>query len=477
MMDESVELQPLKAAYRIVPAPPAPVGRTAGAGTNGISGRTEKVYFGSEGFGLALVGLFEGAAAGMANEHTRRDAEKFVSAFRAFASRGEGVSRVDSALVAGFREYLADRGHTSSYIAKRLQNFRSLYRRLSREGRVEAAPAGSFDIVGSDHPAGNRSARKSAGVGDLLAALGRLARARIVDPRLAASRDALVGAILSGGSVEGVDAARLSADAPLLLRGCGLRSAAEFGPRLAAELWIRAARECGVSAREIAAVCPLVPDGFAESLMRADASGVDRTAVLRRVSAAVLGDEPAWYALRLRPGNGSEDVRRLLAADDRLADVAPYAPVERLVARRGKRLRAIVVDRIRRVMFLYAAPAVMPLAARAVAPAASVYRQTRAADSPFARIPRWEMANFRILLDNASMADDMELVDAAERAAFRPGADVEVTDGPFAGYRGRVVSLGGDRRHLSVAITSDFGLRVTASIPDLFLRPIQSLVI
>ncbi|MCM1070757.1 MAG: phage integrase SAM-like domain-containing protein [[Clostridium] fimetarium] len=466
-MDESVELQSVTAAEDISPANPAPEEITAGAGNECICGTRQKVYFGPNTFGMALAGLFEELSRGFANENTRRDAEKFVAAFKAFAARG--ICRIDAELVTEFRIYLADRGHTASYIAKRMQNFRSLYRRLAREGRVEEAPAGSFDIVGSDHPAGNREARKcAADGGEVAASLGRLARMTINDAGLAASRDNLIAAVLSAGRV---DSEGLEAAAPILLRSCGLSADRAFSAELAVELWIRAARECGVPAREIAAVCGEVPEGFGEGQLAGnDTSEIDCDAVLRRVSSAVLGDEPAWYALRLRPGSDSAAVRGLLASDARLSGVKPYAPVEQLMVRRGKRLKSTVVARIRNVMFLEATPALIPVAAVAISSAATVYRQSRQADAPFARIPADEMRNFRILLDGAA-DDDLELIDGTECAELPAGTDVEVTDGPFAGYRGRV-SSSGTRRHLTVSLTSDFGLRVTATIPDLFLRPI-----
>lgn len=236
---------------------------------------------------------------------------------------------------------------------------------------------------------------------------------------------------------------------------------------MATELWIRAARECGIPASAIAAVCPNVPEGFAEHSVDGRAAETDRDKVLRKVAAAILGNAPAWYAVRIHPGNDSETVRRLLAADPRLADIRPFAPVERLMVRHGKRLKATIVERIRRVMFLEAEPALIADAAKAIAPAASVYRQSRAANAPFARIPRREMDNFRILLD-AATADDLDLVDTSD---LSEGTPVEVTDGPFAGYRGLIHSRG-TRRLLTVALTSDFGLRVTATIPAPYLRNI-----
>lgn len=465
-MDESFELQPLTATEDISPANPAPEDTIAGAGNECLYGTHGKVYFGSEGFGKALTGLFEELSSGFSNENTRRDAEKFVAAFKAFASRG--ICRIDAELVAEFRIYLADRGHTASYIAKRMQNFRSLYRRLAKEGRVEEAPSGTFDIVGSEHPAGNRAARKCASDGgDVVESLGRLARMTINDAGLAASRDELIAAVLSAGRV---NTDGLAAAAPILLRSCGLSADRAFSEELAVELWIRTARQCGIPAREIAAVCGSVPEGFGESQLDGnDASSVDPDAVLRRVRSAVLGDEPAWYALRLRPGSDPAEVRKLLATDARLSGIKPYAPVEQLIVRRGKRLKATVVARIRNVMFLEATPALIPVAAVAISSAATVYRQSRQVDAPFARIPSDQMRNFRILIDGAA-EDDLELIDGTDCAGLPAGTEVEVTDGPFAGYRGRV-SSSGTRRRLTVSLTSDFGLRVTATIPDHFLRP------
>ena len=119
-------------------------------------------------------------------------------------------------------------------------------------------------------------------------------------------------------------------------------------------------------------------------------------------------------------------------------------------------------------MFLRVEPALIVEAAKAIAPAASVYRQTRAPGAPFARIPRREMENFRILLGEAP--DDIEVTD--NTTGFSEGTMVEITGGPFAGYRGRVITSG-TRRLLTVALTSDFGLRVTASIPDPYLQVIK----
>lgn len=252
------------------------------------------------------------------------------------------------------------------------------------------------------------------------------------------------------------------------MRSCSL-DAESFGTSIATELWIRAARECGIPASAIAAVCPDVPEGFAEHSVDGHAADADRDKVLRTVATAILGNDPAWYAVRIHPGNDSETVSGLLAADPRLAAVRPFAPVERLMVRHGKRLKATVVERIRRVMFLEAEPAQIAAAAKAIAPAASVYRQTRAANAPFSRIPRREMDNFRILLD-AATADDLDLVDTSSDPTHLPeGTPVEVTDGPFAGYRGLIHSRG-TRRLLTVALTSDFGLRVTATIPAPYLQ-------
>ncbi len=254
------------------------------------------------------------------------------------------------------------------------------------------------------------------------------------------------------------------------MRSCGVIGGFGGLPSLA-ELWIRAARECGMSATEIAAVCENIPEGFGESSVSAVSDTIDRDAVLRRVESAILGNEPAWYALRIRKGSDSETVRRLIAADSRLAAVRPFAPTERLMVRRGKRMKPTLVDRIRRVMFLETAPALISDVAAAIAPAANIYRQSAAADAPFARIPRREMDNFRILLDGAA-AEEIELADSDELAALPAGTEVEVADGPFAGYRGRIRTRGG-RHLLTVALTSDFGILVTATIPAPFLRKME----
>lgn len=434
---------------------------------------TEKVYFPSEKTDMALSSLFEKRVTEIANENTRRDAEKFVSAFRAFVTaKGLAPCRVDAGLVSGFRDFLADRGHTASYIAKRMQNFRSLYRKLAKEGRAEEVPAGCFDIVTSSHPAGNQAARICSAAEPVVPALGRLAHMRINDPSLAASRDTLLAAVLSAGAANaaGENRGGSASDFKLLMRSIGL-ACESFGPTLPAELWIRAARECGISARDITAACASVPDGFGEGFLPDTASGIDRDTVLRKVAAAVLGTEPAWYALRIHRGSDSETVKRLIAATPELRSVRPFAPMEKLMVRRGRRLRSTVVERIRKVMFVEADPALMPETAKAIATAASVYRQSRAADAPFARIPRREMDNFRILLDNAA-AEEIDLIDSAE-TAFSEGTPVEVTDGPFAGYRGRVSSRG-NHLLLTVSLTSDFGLLVSAAIPAPYLRDINN---
>ena len=347
-----------------------------------------------------------------------------------------------------------------------------MYRRLEKEGRVPQSAPGCFDIVSSAHPSGNPSARKTNCKEGVLPALGRLARMRINDSALAAARDRLLRSILSGGSGEAAETHRggLIPEYQLLLRSSGL-DAESFGASMATELWIRAARECGIPASAIAAVCPDVPEGFAEHSVDGRAAETDRDKVLCRVAAAILGNAPAWYAVRIHPGNDSETVRGMLAADPHLADIRPFAPVERLMVRHGKRLKATIVERIRRVMFLEAEPALIADAAKAIAPAASVYRQSRAANVPFARIPRREMDNFRILLD-ATAADDLDLVDTSDLTHLPEGTPVEVTDGPFAGYRGLIHSRGA-RCLLTVALTSDFGLRVTATIPAPYLRNIS----
>lgn len=441
-----------------------------GRGNISICSTDAKVYFDLPETEPTLLSLFVELSATIGNPNTRKDAAKFVSAFRAFeGGRGIRAENTNAALVNSFRDYLADRGHTASYIAKRMQNFRSMYRRLEKEGRVPQSAPGSFDIVSSDHPSGNPSARRTNCKEGVLPALGTLARMRINDSALAAARDRLLRSILSGGSGEAAETHRggLTPEYQLLLRSCGL-DAESFGASMATELWIRAARECGMPASAIAAVCPDVPEGFAEHSVDRRSAETDRDEVLRKVAAAILGNAPAWYAVRIHPGNDSETVRKLLAAHPRLAAIRPFAPVERLMVRHGKRLKATIVERIRRVMFLEAEPALIAEAAKAIAPAASVYRQTRSADAPFARIPRREMDNFRILLD-AATADDLDLVDTSDLSQLPEGTPVEVIDGPFAGYRGLIHSRGTSRL-LTVALTSDFGLRVTATIPAPYLH-------
>ncbi len=444
----------------------------AGRGMMTVSANSGKVYFTTEA-GESLSGLFAEAIGAIANENTRRDAAKFLSSFKAFSrSRDFKPADVDAGTVSAYRDFLADNGHTASYIAKRLQNFRSLYRRLVKEGRALPEPAGCFDSVGSDHPAGNPAARKSAGK-SVVAALSRMARMPIKDPAIAATRDALLSDILSAGNdvAEKDDRGGLSSDTQLIMRSAGI-SFDTSATDIATELWIRAARECGIPAADIAAVCGNIPEGYAENLVSQNGAGADhhadRNAILSRVSAAILGNHPEWYAVRIHTGSDDATVGKLLAADERLARVRPYAPVEQLVVRKGKRLRATTVERIRHVMFLRVEPALIVEAAKAIAPAASVYRQTRAPGAPFARIPRREMENFRILLGEAP--DDIEVTD--NTTGFSEGTMVEITGGPFAGYRGRVITSG-TRRLLTVALTSDFGLRVTASIPDPYLQVIK----
>lgn len=445
-----------------------------GRGKIAVCRNGQKVYSDTFDANSSLISLFVALSATITNQNTRKDAEKFVSSFRAFdAGRGIRPEAVNGSLINSFREFLAGRGHTASYIAKRLQNFRSMYRRLEKEGRVPQSAPGCFDIVSSAHPSGNPSARKTNCKEGVLPALGRLARMRINDSALAAARDRLIRSILSGGSGEAAETHRggLIPEYQLLLRSSGL-DAESFGASMATELWIRAARECGIPASAIAAVCPNVPEGFAEHSVDGRAAETDRDKVLGKVADTILGNDPAWYAVRIRQGNDSETVRGLLAADPRLADIRPFTPVERLMVRHGKRLKATIVERIRRVMFLEAEPALIADAAKAIAPAASVYRQSRAANAPFARIPRREMDNFRILL-GAATADDLDLVDTSDLTHLPEGTPVEVTDGPFAGYRGLIHSRG-TRCLLTVALTSDFGLRVTATIPAPYLRDINN---
>lgn len=471
-MEENAERQPEADELRDAAETSGPDIGNPGRGNISICSTDAKVYFDLPETEQTLLSLFVELSATIGNQNTRKDAAKFVSAFRAFdGGRGIRAENTDAALVNSFRDYLADRGHTASYIAKRLQNFRSMYRRLEKEGRVPQSAPGSFDIVSSDHPSGNPSARRTNCKEGVLPALGTLARMRINNLALAAARDRLLRSILSGGSGEAAETHRggLPPEYQLLLRSCGL-NAESFGASMATELWIRAARECGISASAIAAICPDVPEGFAEHSVNGRSAETERDEVLRKVAAAILGNYHAWYAVRIHPGNDSETVRKLLAADPRLADIRPFAPVERLMVRHGKRLKATIVERIRRVMFLEAEPALIADAAKAIAPAASVYRQSRAANAPYARIPRREMDNFRILLD-ATTADDLDLVDTSDLTHLPEGTPVEVTDGPFAGYRGLIQSRG-TRRLLTVSLTSDFGLRVTASIPAPYLRNI-----
>lgn len=465
-MEQTAERQSAKCQLKDAARNSEPGNNAPERGKTATSRNAEKVYFPIEEGKAQLISLFRELAASTANINTRKDAEKFISAFVLFDNgRKLTAADINAELVGSFRDFLANRGHTASYIAKRMQNFRSLYRRLAKEGRVDAAPEGSFDIVDSSHPSGNPAARKHVNGGSVVEALTRLAHMRINDTRLASSRDKLLEAILSAGNGFDNGDGDFAADAELLLRSCGI-SVEGFSRSLPAELWIRAARESGISATDIAAACGTIPEGYAENAVAGPLQPNVSEAPVLRLRNIILGKSPQWYALRLRTGCDAETVRRLLAGEPGLAGVKPYAPVEHLVVRRGKRLKSTIVERIRRVMFVEAEQSVIADVAKTIAQAATVYRQSRAADAPFARIPRREMDNFRILIDGA---EDVEIADTASLAALPEGTEVEVTDGPFAGYRGRIHPRG-SRHLLTVALTSDFGLLVTAAIPAPYLR-------
>lgn len=204
--------------------------------------------------------------------------------------------------------------------------------------------------------------------------------------------------------------------------------------------WISVARLVGIPMAEISACSPAVAARIAlPSTAHVTVTAERRREILNSVANAVVDMSRHWYAIRFV---GDEHLVRDRVDQSSLgAYYKLYYPMEEVCRKVGRKKKIDSRPTIRNIMFLETTPSAVQHIAQGRAEFGNYYVITNHYDGTggYAIIPNAEMRMFSALVSNGQ--DIIGEEELQEQMEILSGHYVQLTDGLFKGYSGRVLKV------------------------------------
>lgn len=239
-------------------------------------------------------------------------------------------------------------------------------------------------------------------------------------------------------------------------------------------VWVSTAIEIGLTLPEIRASLSSVPSDhpYLRIISHKDRDDNARNDITRRIADAISPTTPRWYAMRLRAGTTTDEIRKAINESIDIS-VELYSPSKTVTERVGKKIIVHDEPYIPGILFFRIKPGAISRLFSRIGSMAWCYRTYHSPAAPYAVIPDREMEIFQRIA--GQFTSDVDLIfDNIPMPA--PGRRVIITGGMMAGYEGIITDIATtdglptSRRVFRLEITGGCSLRWTAEVDERLIR-------
>lgn len=227
-----------------------------------------------------------------------------------------------------------------------------------------------------------------------------------------------------------------------LLTDCGMKFGGDFSREDITALWIYAAWECGVGAREIRNMIPSVPAeySFLNMLDPEELSERQRSEIICRAADFINSRTRRWFVMKLRAGSRPGDIKDRLAATSQPADILFYYPTRKVLKIKNQKRVSEEVPFLPDILFFKTYRDRVGQLLQTVGDLGWCFKVANTPGSPYSFIPDNEMKRFQRYVGQFTPDIEMRLVSAEPVAGV--GEQVDITGGGlFDGQSGEVLRV------------------------------------
>lgn len=262
-----------------------------------------------------------------------------------------------------------------------------------------------------------------------------------------------------------------------MLTAAGMRFEQGFSRASITAMWIALALKANVSIRDIRACIGQVPAEYgALAIINAGELAVaSKERIICRVADTVNSCATHWYAMKLRPGVGIEDITNAIANKfpDGSNTITTYYPTRKEIRKEGKKRVVGEVPYLPGILFFKTRPDKIKSLFARIGDLAWCFRTSNSAESDYAIIPHRQMADFQRYIGHFTADVKMELADI--NRSLEKGRMVRISGGIMAGYEGEILDVEDEpgKRVFFLSITGNTKASWTAYVDDVFIEAIE----